>query len=188
MSVRHALLAILEQGPCYGYQLRSEYARRTDVALNVGQIYTTLERLERDGMVAHQGADERGHVYWGITDAGREAARHWLSEPSAPSGRDELAHRIALSATLPGVDAEAVIAAQRASTLERLTAIDGRESDGGVAGAIVHAAEAARARAELEWLDAAKRAISAAGEGFGLSTERPRRGRPVREAAGHASV
>ena len=49
MSVRQSLLAILDQGSCYGYQLRTEYERRTGApTLNVGQIYTTLERLERD--------------------------------------------------------------------------------------------------------------------------------------------
>ena len=54
MSVRQSLLAILDQGPCYGYQLRAEFDRRTGSTwpLNVGQIYNTLDRLERDGFVA----------------------------------------------------------------------------------------------------------------------------------------
>ena len=54
MSVRLSLLAILDQGPCYGYQLRAEFDRRTGSTwpLNVGQIYNTLERLERDGLVS----------------------------------------------------------------------------------------------------------------------------------------
>ena len=62
MSVRQNLLAILDQGPCYGYQLRAEFGRRTGSAwsLNVGQIYTTLERLERDGLVAKADIDEQG--------------------------------------------------------------------------------------------------------------------------------
>ena len=73
MSVRQSLLAILAQGPCYGYQLRSEFERRTgsSSALNVGQIYSTLERLERDGLVLRGTADADGHIYWQITDAGR---------------------------------------------------------------------------------------------------------------------
>ncbi len=50
MSVRLSLLAILDQGPCYGYQLRTEFDRRTGSTwpVNVGQIYNTLDRLERD--------------------------------------------------------------------------------------------------------------------------------------------
>ncbi len=53
MSVRHSLLALLEEGPRYGYQLRSEFEHRTAAAwpLNVGQVYSTLARLERDGLV-----------------------------------------------------------------------------------------------------------------------------------------
>ena len=59
MSVKQALLALLEQEPMYGYQLRTEFEARTGSAwpLNVGQVYTTLTRLERDGLVEPAGAD-----------------------------------------------------------------------------------------------------------------------------------
>src|SRR5688572_1583616 len=71
MSVRQSLLAILDQAPCYGYQLRTEFDRRTGSTwpLNVGQIYSTLDRLERDGLVMKGETDEHGHVYYAITDA-----------------------------------------------------------------------------------------------------------------------
>src|SRR6187431_3142862 len=99
MSVRGSLLAILDQGPCYGYQLRAEFDRRTGSVwpLNVGQIYNTLDRLEREDLVAKGEIDEEGHVYWEITDAGRAAAREWLAEPldRVQGGRDELAVKIA---------------------------------------------------------------------------------------------
>ena len=114
MSVRGSLLAILDQGPCYGYQLRAEFDRRTGSVwpLNVGQIYNTLDRLEREGLVAKGEIDDEGHVYWEITDAGRAAARD-VARPSPSSGpqggRDELAVKIALAATLPGADVAAVI-------------------------------------------------------------------------------
>ena len=64
MSVKQALLALLEQGPMYGYQLRAEFEQRTGSTwpLNVGQVYTTLTRLERDGLVEGDGADDEGHV------------------------------------------------------------------------------------------------------------------------------
>ena len=63
MSVKQALLALLEQGPMYGYQLRSEFEERTGATwpLNVGQVYTTLARLERDRLVEGTGADDEGH-------------------------------------------------------------------------------------------------------------------------------
>src|SRR6478735_4500458 len=81
MTVRQSLLAILDQGPCYGYQLRAEFSRRTGGtwSLNVGQIYNTLDRLERDGLVAKGDVDAQGHVYWEITDAGDAEVRDWLA-------------------------------------------------------------------------------------------------------------
>ena len=62
MSVRHALLALLSEGPKYGLQLRQEFEARTGEVwpLNVGQVYTTLQRLERDGLVTAVGDAEPG--------------------------------------------------------------------------------------------------------------------------------
>ena len=62
MSVRHALLALLSEGPKYGLQLRQEFEARTGEVwpLNVGQVYTTLQRLERDGLVEAEDSDEEG--------------------------------------------------------------------------------------------------------------------------------
>lgn len=183
MSVRQSLLAILDQGSCYGYQLRAEYALRTGAAApNVGQIYTTLERLERDGLVERRGADERGHVYWGITDPGRAEATRWLSEPDPRGARDDLVHKIALAATLPGVDALAVIAAQREASRARLETLPASaSSDDDLQQRIVRDAARAHARADLEWLDGVERAVGAHSDrrSFGLSEDRPRRGRPV---------
>ncbi|MGZ4740851.1 MAG: PadR family transcriptional regulator [Ilumatobacteraceae bacterium] len=62
MSVRHALLALLTEGPKYGLQLGQEFEARTgDVwPLNMGQVYTTLQRLDRDGLVESDDGDEAG--------------------------------------------------------------------------------------------------------------------------------
>ena len=122
MSVRQSLLAILDQGPCYGYQLRAEFDRRTGSTwpLNVGQIYNTLDRLERDGLVEKGDVDEQGHVYWQITDAGSSEVQQWWAAPVERSGgtRDELAIKLAVAATLAfsgGVAGAASIRAARAS-------------------------------------------------------------------------
>ena len=78
MSVRHALLALLSEGPKYGLQLREEFEARTGEVwpLNVGQVYTTLQRLERDGLVE---SDERrrGRAAEGLPDHGRRRGRSW---------------------------------------------------------------------------------------------------------------
>ena len=77
MSVRHALLALLREGPKYGLQLRQEFEARTgDVwPLNVGQVYTTLQRLERDGLVEADDSTEEGpQKGFHITEDGRRGA------------------------------------------------------------------------------------------------------------------
>lgn len=195
MSVRQSLLAILDQGPCYGYQLRAEFDRRTGSTspLNVGQIYNTLERLERDGLVARGEADEHGHVYWSITPAGRLEARDWLDAPvlRAHGARDELTVKLALAATLPGVDVAAIIRAQRRATLQhvqrlRAPEIDETEGPEALARSLVVDALVFQAEAELRWLDHVERRLAAHPDhamGLELATERPKRGRPAKAPA-----
>ena len=194
MSVRQSLLAILDQGACYGYQLRAEFERRTGSTwpLNVGQIYNTLDRLERDGLVAKGDTDEQGHVFWEITDAGRADVRDWLAAPVVrpASARDELAVKLAVAATLPGVDVIEVIRAQRAATLVRLEelALEGAATGGdldatAIAAAIVRDGQVLVAEAELTWLDRTEERLLRHPEhalALELSTERPKRGRPAR--------
>lgn len=196
MSVRQSLLAILDQGPCYGYQLRAEFDRRTGSTwpLNVGQIYNTLERLERDGLVERGDADEQGHVYWAITDAGSAEVSGWLSSPvERGSGtRDELAIKLAVAATLPGVDVASVIQAQRRASLAQLQELQraeyaGAHPDGAqeLAWTLVNDSLIFAAEAEVRWLDHTEQRLAAHPRHaleLELSTDRPKRGRPARTA------
>src|SRR5579862_8983882 len=106
MSVRHALLALLSEGPKYGLQLRQEFEARTGEVwpLNVGQVYTTLQRLERDGMV--ESDDEEGpQKGFRITNEGEAELASWLHTPpdlSSPP-RDEMVIKILIAVRLPGV-------------------------------------------------------------------------------------
>ena len=124
MSVKLALLALLEQGPMYGYQLRAEFEERTGATwpLNVGQVYTTLARLERDGLVEGTGADDEGHLHYRVTDAGRAEVSAWFTTPvpRTQPPRDELAIKLALAVTVPGVDIGSVIQKQRMATIAAL--------------------------------------------------------------------
>ena len=196
MTVRQSLLAILDQGPCYGYQLRAEFERRTGSTwpLNVGQIYNTLDRLERDGLVEKGATDEQGHVYYEITDAGSLEVAAWLRSPvsRAQSTRDELAIKLAVAATLPGVDVTALIRAQRAESRANLEALTGRPRSiaetgpEALARSVVADAKIAHAEAELRWLDRTERRLGAQPEhamALELATERPKRGRPAKAPA-----
>src|SRR5947209_12558836 len=80
MSVPHALLALLAEGPKYGLQLREEFEAGTGEVwpLNVGQVYRTLGRLERDGLAESDGAAEDGpQKRFRITPRGEEALAAW---------------------------------------------------------------------------------------------------------------
>jgi len=161
MSIKHSLLALLEQGPRYGYQLRAEFETRTGSTwpLNVGQVYTTLDRLQRDGLVEDAGTDDEGHELYRITDTGRSEVTAWFATPVARTQppRDELAIKLALAVGVPGVDVGAVIQQQRSATMSalqdyaRLKRQQGESGDlawGLVLDSLVFAAEA-----EIRWLD-----------------------------------
>lgn len=166
MSVKQALLALLEQEPMYGYQLRAEFETRTGSTwpLNVGQVYTTLARLERDGLVEGAGTDEQGHVNYRVTDAGRAEVAAWFTTPVGRTQppRDELAIKLALAVTVPGVDVGAVIQRQRGATMAALqdytrlkragqSAASGQRAD--LAWSLVLDSLVFSTEAELRWLD-----------------------------------
>ena len=124
MSIRHSLLALLQDQPRYGYELRAEFEARTGAAwpLNIGQVYTTLDRLERDALVARDGDDGNGHVVYSITAAGRAEIREWFAAPVERNNppRNELAIKLALAVTVPGVDIQAIIQGQRMASVRAL--------------------------------------------------------------------
>lgn len=125
MSIKHSLLALLQAGPMYGAQLRQEFEHRTGGTwpLNVGQVYTTLGRLERDGLVEIAGAaDDEGRIAYELTDAGRAAVQQWWSIPVGreQTPRNELAIKLALAVTLPGVDVQRIVQTQRTATMTHL--------------------------------------------------------------------
>src|SRR5438874_3191204 len=106
MSVKHALLALLSEGPKYGLQLRQEFESKTGEVwpLNVGQVYTTLQRLERDGLVeADEDIDTGPQRIFAITQAGSDELDRWLRSPAdavAPP-RDELVIKILIAIQMP---------------------------------------------------------------------------------------
>jgi DNA-binding PadR family transcriptional regulator len=163
MSIRHGLLALLERGPTHGYQLRAEFDAATGATwpLNVGQVYTTLDRLERDGLVAQDGdPDAEGRIAYRITDDGRRELTSWFRSPvsakSAP--RDELSIKLALAVTTPGVDVLGVVQTQRTATmtsLQELTRLKTRAIDpeNDLAWSLVLDSLVFRAEAEIRWLD-----------------------------------
>ncbi|MGP4109529.1 PadR family transcriptional regulator [Streptomyces sp. 4N509B] len=167
MSIRFGLLALLNDGPRHGSRLRAEFEARTGATwpLNVGQVYTTLGRLERDGLIepAGGGDDPRQRLY-AITEAGRRTLTAWFAAPvdRGQPARDELAIKLAMALGTPGVDTGALIAAQREHTRRalreyaRMRARAGAappESADDVAWLLVLERLIAAAEAESRWLE-----------------------------------
>lgn len=161
MSIKHGLLALLERGPMYGYQLRTAFEESTGGTwpLNIGQVYTTLGRLERDDLVRALPEQDGGQRSYEITDSGRTELAHWFATPvgHADRPRDELAIKLALAVTTPGVDVRAVLQAQRTATMRtlqeytRLKAAADRPAD--LPWRLVVDAMLFQAEAEVRWLD-----------------------------------
>jgi DNA-binding PadR family transcriptional regulator len=164
MSVRHALLALLSEGPKYGLQLREEFEARTGEVwpLNVGQVYTTLQRLERDGLVESDDDDGQDGPQKGfrITAAGATELAGWLRTPPDMSSppRDELVMKVLVALRVPGTDVRDVIQVHRrylVQLMQQWTRIKESEGESDLSLALVVDAELFRLDAVVRWLDAA---------------------------------
>ncbi len=170
MSVRHALLALLSEGPKYGLQLRQEFESRTGEVwpLNVGQVYTTLQRLERDGLVESDGTGEDGpQKGFRITVAGEDELATWLRTPpdlSSPP-RDELVIKVLVALRLPGIDVHEVVQVHRrhlVQLMQEWTRLKEYSAERDLGFALVVDAELFRLDSVVRWLDAAEGRIKRA--------------------------
>jgi DNA-binding PadR family transcriptional regulator len=163
VSVRHALLALLSEGPKHGLQLREAFeARAGEVRpLNVGQLYATLGRLERDGLVESGGTGAAGlHKEFRITAGGAGELAAWLHMPSdlasAPHG--QLAAKVLAALRVPGTDVHEIVQVHRRSLMEsmqRWTRVK-HEKAGNDLGLVLRIdAELFRLGSVIRWLDAA---------------------------------
>jgi DNA-binding PadR family transcriptional regulator len=178
MSVRHALLALLAEGPKYGLQLREEFEARTGEVwpLNVGQVYTTLQRLERDGLASSDDTPQDGpQKTFRITADGEAELAGWLRTPPdmASPPRDELVMKVLVAMRVPGTDVHEVIQVHRRYLVELMqqwTRIKEAEAESDLSLALVVDAELFRLDAVIRWLDAADGRIKRAGQETGQET------------------
>jgi len=161
--VRHALLALLSEGPKFGLRLQREFESKTGEVwpLNVGQVYTTLQRLERDGLVESEddGGDSPQKGYRITTDGHRELEA-WLRTPPSDETppRDELVIKVLVALQVPGVDVGDVIQAHRRHLVEmmqRYTHVKAEAAEGDLGLSLVVDAELFRLEGVVRWLDTA---------------------------------
>ncbi len=171
MSVRHALLALLSEGPKYGLRLREEFEAGTGEVwpLNIGQVYTTLQRLERDALIESEDDDERDSPQkrFRITAEGQRQLAAWLRTPPDMSSppRDELVIKVLVAVRVPGTDVHEVIQAHRRYLVELMqqwTRIKEADADRDLALGLAVDAELFRLDAVVRWLDAADGRINRA--------------------------
>jgi DNA-binding PadR family transcriptional regulator len=194
MSLKHSILAVLSIGDCHGYQIRQEIESRTGQTwqINIGQIYSTLDRLERDQLIVADGANSEGQIRYSITKAGKAEAIEWLRAPVTQTTqiRHELAIKLALAVTLPGVDTELILQSQRIATLQNLQTLttakmNASESPSDLAWLLILDSQLFALEAELRWLDhveglllvSSARGLESQNE---LNTKSSKRGRPTK--------
>jgi DNA-binding PadR family transcriptional regulator len=162
MSIPHALLALLSEGPKYGFRLQNEFEARTGEVwpLNVGQVYTTLQRLERDRLVeTDDGEAERSRKRYRITSEGSRELAEWLRTPPdlVPPPRDELVIKVLVALQVPGTDVHEILQVHRRhviETMQRYTRVKAAATQDEVPLALVADAELFRLEAIVRWLDA----------------------------------
>jgi len=168
VSVRFGLLALLAEAPTHGYQLKTAFERRTggSWAINIGQVYTTLQRLERDGLVEELGSDGDRKDYR-ITDTGQAALDAWFVNPVGAEGppRDELTIKVLLAVAAGDVDVTEVLQRQRRASIEQLQAYTRRKAQADpvrdLSFLILLDALIFRTEAEIRWLDASEARVRA---------------------------
>ncbi len=168
MSVRHGLLALLTEGPMHAYQLKQQFEERTGGTwpLNIGQVYTTVQRLVRDGL-AEPDARKDDVERFALTAAGRAAAAEWWTTPvqRGTPARDELVIKLALGATAPGVKVVDLVQRQRRESMRSLheyTRLQ-RTTGDDLAWALVLDHLIFALEAEIRWLDHVEAKVARAG-------------------------
>lgn len=157
--MKHPFLALLARAPAHGYELKHALEERfgtTLPALNAGQVYTTLARLERDGLVdgADVPGDTRQKRVYRLTAAGRAALEEWLATPTpATRLKDEFFMKLVLAAAAGIADPRALIERQRREYLQALRDLAAAPSNGNPVAALLAEGAALHVEADLRWLD-----------------------------------
>jgi len=167
MSVKHGLLALLAEEPMGVYRLRKEFEARTGASwpVNIGQVYSTMQRLERDGLVVKASQQDEDVELYEPTERGRAEAAAWWRTPVSrgDTGRDELVIKLALAVSAVGVDVRDIVQAQRSETMRAMRDFTRLKSQVPAPGEPVTSPELAwslvldhhtfTAEAEVRWLD-----------------------------------
>ena len=162
MSLKFGVLGLLAEEPLHGYEVKTRFEGLLGQTweVNVGQVYSTLQRLERDGLVrAGEERGDRGKLVYELTDSGRGALDEWLNEPEAQPQqlREEIYVKMLLARRLANGSLAQLLGRQKRQYLQRLKELGSleehaqREGRDDLAlllkGALLHT------EADLKWVD-----------------------------------
>jgi DNA-binding PadR family transcriptional regulator len=157
--MRYPFLALLADRPAYGYELKQALEQRFGSALpplNAGQVYTTLARLERDGLVQGTNVpdDSRQKRVYELTEAGRAALAEWVDAPSpGPRLRDEFFMKLVLAHETGVADPRRLIERQRREYLQSLRDLAALTPNGNHVSSLLVEGASLHLEASLKWLD-----------------------------------
>ena len=162
MSLKYGLLGLLVEEPLHGYEVKNRFEAMLGGTweVNIGQVYTTLQRLERDGLVRPAGErGDRGKLLYEVSDAGRKALHEWLAQPeSGPQElREDIYVKLLLAARVANGNLGPLLSRQKRAYLQRLrdlNQLEARAKKEGrtdlarlVRGALLHT------EADIKWID-----------------------------------
>ncbi len=163
--LKHALLALLAKQPRHGYELKTEFEKAMGGLwpdLNIGQVYTTLSRLERDELVQSKVVGSPGErtdkrVYE-LTAAGRKALQDWLAQPGETEPiKNEFFVKLAFARMSGAGNIRPLIARQRQYYLQAIRILDEYlavpKSDEAPFSSLLGEGALLHLQANLKWLD-----------------------------------
>jgi DNA-binding PadR family transcriptional regulator len=160
--MRHAVLALLADEPAHGYEIKRALEERFGAIvapINAGQVYTTLQRLQRDELVTDDAVAQSGRPdkrVYRLTEAGRRALEEWVGTASGPTRlRDDFFMKLVFAREIGLADPADLIARQRAVYLGALRDLENVLADGDADSttALVVEGAALHLEADLKWLD-----------------------------------
>ncbi|MFE4666102.1 PadR family transcriptional regulator [Streptomyces sp. NPDC056716] len=159
MSIGHTLLGLLESGPCHGYDLKRAFDEKfgQDRPLHYGQVYSTMSRLLKHGLVEVDGIEPGGgpeRKRYAITDAGITDVRQWLATPEKPEPylQSTLYTKVVL-ALLTRRDAAGILDTQRSEHLRMMRILTDRKRKGDLADQLICDHALFHLEADLRWLE-----------------------------------
>jgi DNA-binding PadR family transcriptional regulator len=159
MSIGHTLLGLLEGGPRHGYDLKRAYDERFGHGrpLHYGQVYATLSRLLKHGLIEESGVEQGGgpdRRRYAVTAEGVTDVERWLTTPEKPEPylQSTLYTKVVV-ALLSDRNAEDVLDAQRAAHLRAMRELTARKAGGDLADQLICDHALFHLEADLRWLE-----------------------------------